>query len=1082
MTDHYSPSEISATSARKNEQVVSEREKAIDILIRRCQSENIPIPPILQSKKKKVVTVADDDVSPLFDSGKVVRMHPSTDVDVDKGSSSATDDAAAKTKVRLSSSPNQQQQQEPEQTDILHRTWSMPAESSSSIFYRNRELSKSSRSIKLDLLRGRKDADEDEDEDFDNTGGNGLTTAFGEVAGTGTASDGIIREEKSMVGEKQPLLSAPKHNEDPLASSQNTTKHDYGRFAAAQDEERRLARIAAAFLEDFESGQAPTLPPDIRNVTDMRLHLRTVRFSIFWKIIMTFATACLFVGSCFEGSDGDQNWESYKETNLMERIRRKERIIAFCTVVPVTAFALDICFMAILFSRRQQSVESMLGVASHYFTTTSARDGNITESKSFVPPLPQGRTVGGEAEPMSARKSRSWWWAIPVSFFLISLSIETWFVVRSHTIMQRRIWSSAFKPVVFFYVSSKARNALDALLRVIRIVVRVILIELFLIFTFGAVAVQLFGDFESFRGLPISFLSMFQLSTTVVNPSLWMPVYARVGRKASIFFVIFLITSVFYLHSLVLSVVFQSYMDGMSAIREHAALDREKSLQLSYEALCERNEDEEDAVTTAAPTRRIRDVLAKMRPHYNVVKLNALVQAVDPIHSGSVDYNTFRLKIPKALNMSVRSRRPENNLSRLLELFGAFVALINLVYVVLASSIFHTWWWKASVIPIGFVITLLGMIELIVRLVVVKILRAAAVSSGKPNITFDGLATVAAVTSMAGLALYGTEYKRALDCIFSGRAIDMVRCLRLNNEARDIVKRSSEVIPALLGPVLLIISAMHFFVYAGIAIWGNKVECGVRPDLTPFYDLNNFNSYLSGVITIFQVLVINDWHAIALVFILPGSATNVLVYPYFVLANLVLTSVLLNVMIAFFVNAFVTKATETSMVIGKEHSERTKKSIRHSGSFLSRSSYSTLDEHEQLVTISERQGFDSILRTIAGDGDDDDSARLCSHVLERFEQISLPSEKVGYLVACQKSNTRYGNQRMMNIVGQFMDPRAMHQIVGEMALEVANLPEDRSTASLKRTFHAPNMSQGLEMRASILEEGSSICVFVGKLV
>ena len=224
----------------------------------------------------------------------------------------------------------------------------------------------------------------------------------------------------------------------------------------------------------------------------------------------------------------------------------------------------------------------------------------------------------------------------------------------------------------------------------------------------------------------------------------------------------------------------------MSAIREHAALDREKSLQLAYDALCESNKDEEDAVTTAAPTRRIRDVLANMRPHYNVVKLNTLVRVVDPIHSGSVDYNTFRLKIPKALNMSVRSRRPENNLSRLLELFGAFVALINLVYVVLVSSIFHTWWWKASVIPIGFVITFLCMIELIVRLVVVKILRTAAVSSGKPNITFDGLAIVAAVTSMAGLALYGVEYKRALDCIFSGRAIDMVRCLRLNKEARDI--------------------------------------------------------------------------------------------------------------------------------------------------------------------------------------------------------------------------------------------------------------------------------------------------------
>ena len=122
------------------------------------------------------------------------------------------------TKVRLSSSPNQQQQ-EPEQMDTLHRTWSMPVESpsrsTSSIFYRNRELSKSSRSIKLFLLRGRKDENEDYDSDGADTGENGLAprnTAFVEVTGTSTASDRILREEKSTVGEKQPLLPTPKHN------------------------------------------------------------------------------------------------------------------------------------------------------------------------------------------------------------------------------------------------------------------------------------------------------------------------------------------------------------------------------------------------------------------------------------------------------------------------------------------------------------------------------------------------------------------------------------------------------------------------------------------------------------------------------------------------------------------------------------------------------------------------------------------------------------------------------------------------------------------------------------------------------
>ena len=66
-------------------------------------------------------------------------------------------------------------------------------------------------------------------------------------------------------------------------------------------------------------------------------------------------------------------------------------------------------------------------------------------------------------------------------------------------------------------------------------------------------------------------------------------------------------------------------------------------------------------------------------------------------------------------------------------------------------------------------------------------LACADVENGKPNSTFDGLSFVAATTSMVGLALHGaTEYKRALDCVFTGRAIDMIRCLRLNVEARGI--------------------------------------------------------------------------------------------------------------------------------------------------------------------------------------------------------------------------------------------------------------------------------------------------------
>ena len=252
--------------------------------------------------------------------------------------------------------------------------------------------------------------------------------------------------------------------------------------------------------------------------------------------------------------------------------------------------------------------------------------------------------------------------------------------------------------------------------------------------------------------------------------------------------------SVFYLHSLVLSVVFQSYMDGMAAIREHSAIDREKNLQLAYEALSDLDTDEEFR-STSAPTHRIRGALGLLREHYTVTKMNVLMQTIDPFNSGTIDYNTFRLKIPKALNLSVHSVRPRNSLSHILEILAIAVALVNLLYVFLASSSYSSWWWDAAVVPVGFFITMLCLVELATRLIVVKILRAADVETGKPNTTFDGLAFVAAITSMVGLALHGTtEYKRALDCVFTGRAIDMIRCLRLNEEARGIGKCTKQSI------------------------------------------------------------------------------------------------------------------------------------------------------------------------------------------------------------------------------------------------------------------------------------------------
>lgn len=217
----------------------------------------------------------------------------------------------------------------------------------------------------------------------------------------------------------------------------------------------------------------------------------------------------------------------------------------------------------------------------------------------------------------------------PMVAFLLFLGVESWawYLFLPHdALVHPPIFTSIFKPLAFFYFSAKARDSLEALLRISKIVMRVLLVEFGLILTFASVACRMFGDFDSFHTLSRSWvsaggafsyelsgcqhnvshfsplctnrllqLSLFErkcmnvylgsiksrqslmrcsscaVSTTVVNPSLWMPIYHE-GAANSLFFVVFIVTCTFYYHSLVLSVVFQTYIQAITEVCESDAV------------------------------------------------------------------------------------------------------------------------------------------------------------------------------------------------------------------------------------------------------------------------------------------------------------------------------------------------------------------------------------------------------------------------------------------------------------------------------------------------------------------------------
>jgi len=97
-------------------------------------------------------------------------------------------------------------------------------------------------------------------------------------------------------------------------------------------------------------------------------------------------------------------------------------------------------------------------------------------------------------------------------------------------------------------------------------------------------------------------------------------------------------------------------------------------------------------------------------------------------------------------------------------------------------------------------------------------------------------------------------------------------------------------------------------------VWGGGAE--------PFYWLLNFNSYREALVTLFAMIVVNNWNVIAGGYFEIGRGRGgVVAYSFFIVFNVIVVQVALNVMTAFYINAF----SVASDIAKRERAQRLKK-------------------------------------------------------------------------------------------------------------------------------------------------------------
>lgn len=280
------------------------------------------------------------------------------------------------------------------------------------------------------------------------------------------------------------------------------------------------------------------------------------------------------------------------------------------------------------------------------------------------------------------------------------------------------------------------------------------------------------------------------------------------------------------------------------------------------------------------------------------------MELVDPMKTLSLDYSTFRTSMREALNSTVRSARSTSNFTNTVEMLSVVVTGINFLFVILLNSNFQATWFHATTAGVGSLITFFCLLELGMRC---NICTMTYYPMTRLNAVFDGFAALGAVISCLGICMFVAGNENGLAYLFTGRAIDMVRNMRYFSMFRDVVERSVNVLPAMAGPVFLVLTTIHIFVYLGMVLWGGQVdvdELANNEDLETLYYLNNFNSYPEGLVTIFNVLVVNDWHQIARVFLYADRYSQTyIVYSFFIVVVLIAVCIMLNLITAFFVES-----------------------------------------------------------------------------------------------------------------------------------------------------------------------------------
>eukprot|EP00538_Stauroneis_constricta_P004156 CAMPEP_0119569620 /NCGR_PEP_ID=MMETSP1352-20130426/42192_1 /TAXON_ID=265584 /ORGANISM="Stauroneis constricta, Strain CCMP1120" /LENGTH=871 /DNA_ID=CAMNT_0007619201 /DNA_START=149 /DNA_END=2764 /DNA_ORIENTATION=+ len=403
---------------------------------------------------------------------------------------------------------------------------------------------------------------------------------------------------------------------------------------------------------------------------------------------------------------------------------------------------------------------------------------------------------------------------------------------------------------------------------------------------------------DNFPNLLESTWTLWQMVTTVNYPDVMMTAYNE-SRLSSIFFVSFMILSLFFIMNLILASVVNAYDSAITFRKKNRQKHTIGNLTRAFQLMDYKEEGEIDSETIMA----VFYVLNNDFPDFRYVpdeETKILFGVLDKDGSSKISLDEFLdfgnvllIQLVKASDYAtiVELYMPETFASEWYQQFSKFVKsrafdwAVDVILVLNAIVIgvqsypelsgdeeyeinpnytdgsIDTIWEAFETI-----FTIVYGLEVIVKLLVFGSKRYFESSR---NI-FDFLVTVSAISASA-FVYYPNGYddSRLIRLIVMARVLRLVRLLFAVPQFQLIGRIASEILPAAGSVLLFLFFLLYFFAVLGMLLYGGMIT---RDPNNPMAELllnsdfagaqywgNNFNDMMSAMNVLFNLLVVNNW-------------------------------------------------------------------------------------------------------------------------------------------------------------------------------------------------------------------------------